>query len=166
MKFKRFALLFLVLGLVFAVGCEKEKGYKKVTRKVTMDGQPLDGAALIFYPEATDGESGGGKTGADGTYQVTSAGSKKGATGLLPGDYKVTVMKYSEIDDPDQKAFDAGEITYDELQERKAAKGAYTKASNAELLTPQKYVSTNDTPLKITVTDDPKQNVFDFDLEK
>ena len=34
MKFKRFALLFLVLGLVFAVGCEKEKGYKKLVETV------------------------------------------------------------------------------------------------------------------------------------
>ena len=166
MKLKGFLVAFLALGIVFAVGCAKEKGYKKVTGKVTMDGQPLEGASLMFWPQATDGESGGGKTGADGTFSVTSSGSQKGDTGLLPGDYKVTIRKYADIDDPDQKAFEAGEITYDELQERKAKKGAYSKASAAELLTPQKFARDDSTPLTVTVSSDSKQNVFDFNLDE
>ena len=166
MKLKSLAVAFLALGLVFALGCTKEKGYKKVTGKVTMGGQALEGASVMFWPSSSELESGGGKTGADGSYSVTSSGSQKGDTGLLPGQYKVTVRKYAEIDDPDQKAFEAGEITYDELQERRAKGGSYKKAAATELLTPQKFAREDSTPLTVTVTDDPKQNVFDFNLDE
>ena len=76
----------------------------------------------------------------------------------------MTIAKYADVVDEDQQAYESGEITYDELQERKAAKGTYVKAEAAELLTPAQYSNTNATPLTVTVTDDPKQNVFDFDL--
>ena len=133
---------------------------------VTMDGQPLEGAMLMFYPQVSDGEGGGGKTDAQGKYEVTSSRAQEGGTGLLPGDYKVTVIKTEEIVDEDQQAFDKGEITYDELQERKAKKGAYAKSERPKQLTPAKFASMTNTPLTITVTNDPAQNVFDFNLDE
>ncbi len=166
MNFKRFAVAFLVLGLVCAVGCSKDKGYKKVTGKVTMGGQPVDAAGIMFWPQAAGGESGGGKTVADGSFTVTSSGAQNGESGLLPGEYKVTVQKYATEEDPDQKAFEAGEITYDELQERKAKKGSYSKSKGPELLTPEKFARQETTTITVTVGSDSKKNVFDINLDE
>lgn len=152
----------LLVGIVCFSGCGADSPHRKVTGKVTMDGAPVDGASLMFYAQDSTGEGGGGKTDASGAYSITAPSATKG--GLLPGTYKVTIAKYSDVVDEDQQAYESGEITYDELQERKSAKGPYAKVKTGELLTPAQYSNTNATPLTVTVTDDPKQNVFDFDL--
>ncbi len=152
----------LLVGLVCFAGCGSDDPHRKVTGKVTMDGAPVDGASLMFYSQDSTGEGGGGKTDASGAYSIVAPSTTKG--GLLPGTYKVTIAKYAEVVDEDQQAYESGEITYDELQERKAAKGPYGKVETGELLTPAQYSNTNATPLTVTVTDDSKQNVFDFDL--
>jgi hypothetical protein len=58
---------------------------------VTLDGVPLDGAAVTFYPEEKAGGTGGSaRTGTDGKFVLV--GPKRQA-GLPPGKYKVTVSK-------------------------------------------------------------------------
>lgn len=156
----------LVLATFCMTGCRKDPGYRKVTGTVTMDGQPLEGAMVMFYSQASDGEGGGGKTDAQGKYEATSSRASEGGTGLLPGEYKVTVIKNEEVIDEDQQAFDKGEITYDELQERRGKKGTYAKSKGGKMLTPQKFASMTNTPLSVTVTTDPTQNVFDFNLDE
>ena len=155
----------LVASLIVLTGCGKDEGYRMTTGKVTMGGQPVAGVMLVFYPSASDGESGSGMTDEQGVYTVTCAGSSKGGTGLKPGEYKVTASKYDEQKDPDDEAYEKGEITYDELQQRKAKKNKIGDSKTAPLITPKQYASTGTTPLTITVTDDPKANVFDFNLE-
>lgn len=162
---KFFVVACLILGLVCCVsGCKKNPGYVKVTGTVTFEGAPLDGASLMFYSQESGGEGGGGKTGADGTYTVTSAGASEGGQGLLPGTYKVTVAKYEDVKSEDDIAFEKGEIDYDELQKRKAAGGAYAKTAAAKPLTPAQYIREDSTPLSITV-EKGGNNVFDFTLE-
>ena len=164
---KLFIVAFLTLGVACFVGCgSKDKDHRKVSGTVTMNGAPLEGATLTFYPQEPSGDSGGGKTGADGTFTITSSRASEGGTGLLPGEYRVTVTKFEELSDPDQEAYDKGEITYEELQERKAKAGAYAKVEVPELLTPPKYQRDDTTPLTATVTDDPKKNVFEFNLDE
>ena len=158
---------FLLVGLCSFTGCGKDKDYRAVTGTVTMGGAPLEGCILTFFPENKEsGEGGSAKTDASGAYSATSTGAENGGTGLKPGVYSVAAMKNEEVKDPDQEAFDKGEITYDELQERKQKKGAYAKSAGGELLTPRKFLDPNLTPLKITVTNDPKANVFDFNLDE
>ncbi len=168
MKVARLLLvLFLVADVCCLVGCGKDKDYRAVTGTITMDGQPIDKCIISFFPQDTaTGEGGGGITDAQGKYEVTSTGATNGGTGLKPGQYKVTIMKNSEIIDEDQEAYEKGEIDYDELQNRKAKKGAYSKSAGGELLTPRKYLDPQLTPLSVTVSNDPTQNVFDFNLDE
>lgn len=157
---------FLALTVCAFVGCGKDSQYKKVTGTVTFNGAPLSDCFLTFFPQSPDGEGGSGKTDANGVYTVTSSSAQNGGTGLIPGEYKVVVMKNEEVIDENQAAFEKGEITYDELQQRKAKAGAYAKSAGGELITPKKFVDPALTPLTITVTTDAKANVFDFNLDE
>ncbi len=154
----------LCLAVVAVTGCGKDAAYKKTTGTVTLEGQPLEGATIMFYPTASDGEAGAGRSDSAGKYEVTSSGASNGGTGLKPGDYKVTIVKYEEVVDEDQAAYDRGEITYDELQNRKSKGGPNKKSKAPKLLSPVEYSNTNATTLTATVTADPKANVFDFAL--
>jgi hypothetical protein len=78
----------LLCGLV---GCGGAAGRVEVTGTVTLDGRPLDGATVTFYPEGqTGGLGGSGRTGPDGRYTLTDA---RGGTGVLPGEYRVVVSR-------------------------------------------------------------------------
>mgnify|MGYP004443190601 CR=1 FL=1 len=167
MKSMKLALAaMLTLAMVCAVGCNKDKAYKKVTGTVTYEGQPLEGALVMFYAQSPECETGAGTTDANGVYTITCGRSTQGGTGLKPGEYKVTVAKYEVIEDPDQVAFDNGEIDYDELQRRKSVDGAYATTTAAKPLTPKKFISVTDTPFTATVTENVKSNVFDFNLDE
>jgi len=70
-----------------AAGCGRsgpELG--SVTGTVTLDGQPLPGAVLVFTPAA--GRVSRARTGPDGTYELRYAGNEPGA---LVGEHKVTI---------------------------------------------------------------------------
>jgi hypothetical protein len=58
---------------------------------VTLDGRPLPGATVWFYPEgSTPGLGGSGRTGLEGKYTLTPA---RGGAGLPPGEYRVVVSR-------------------------------------------------------------------------
>ncbi len=162
----------LLLGAFFAinfcclVGCSNpDKDYRYVTGTVTLDGAPLDKCIVSFIPQdAATGEGGSGLTDEQGKYEVTSTGATNGSTGLKPGLYKVTVLKNKLIEDPDETAYENGEIDYDELQRRKSMKTG--RSVGGELITPRKFIDPQLTPLSVTVSDDASQNVFDFNLDE
>lgn len=162
MKMKMFALLAIAASAVLVSGCAKDTGHRKTTGVVTVDGAPIEGATIVFIPNVQGGESGSAITDAQGAYSAVSGSVGEG---LLPGEYKVTISKRETVVDPDQAAFEAGEITYDELQERNRAKGLSGTGSVGESLVPEVYSSAAATPLTITVTDDASKNKFDFDLK-
>ena len=153
----------IALNLCYWTGCNRDRAYSKVTGVVSMNGEPLEECVLTFFPQFPDGEGGSGMTDAGGAYVVTSQNAFKHGTGLIPGKYKVTAIKNSEFVDEDQEAYERGEITYDELQDRKA--GTYDTVVDFETLTPKQYLDPKTTPIEITVSKDPKQNVFNFTLD-
>lgn len=61
-----------------------------VSGTVTLDGQPLEGAAIVFSPkaQAADAGSSSGKTGPDGKYALEFGSSRKGA---YLGDHSVII---------------------------------------------------------------------------
>ena len=63
---------------------------------VTLDGNPVEGAIVLFMPEGGAGRQASGQTGADGGFQLTTFTTNDGA---LRGKYKV-VVQYTEAVEP------------------------------------------------------------------
>jgi hypothetical protein len=78
-------LLLLTIVLILP-GCGKRE-VVPLTGKVTLDGQPLPTAMVVFHSEA-DGSAGYASTQSDGSY-VAKTGSQEG---LKPGKYRITVV--------------------------------------------------------------------------
>ncbi|MEN6496823.1 MAG: hypothetical protein ABFD16_21235 [Thermoguttaceae bacterium] len=90
------AIAWLLAALcITPLGCGK--GYEggklaPVSGVVTLDGQPAAGIMVLFSPTAeTGGQGGMGTTDASGKYELKTRGE---FTGVVPGQYKVTCVKY------------------------------------------------------------------------
>lgn len=136
-----------------------------VTGTVTYKGQPLGEATVSFQPVSSEGEPASGLTDASGNFTLTSAGANDGGRGALPGDYVVSVKKYEAAPpDPDEAAYNKGEIDYNELQSRISAKGPQgQKVTASKSLLPTKYESPSSSGLTATVKAG-KNEPFKFDL--
>ncbi|MBR4976064.1 MAG: hypothetical protein IKY61_03340 [Thermoguttaceae bacterium] len=162
MKMKTLMLLAFAASAILVSGCGKDLGYRKTTGVVTLDGAPLSGAIVTFVAQGQGAESGAATTNEKGEY---SANSGSVGEGLKPGEYKVTISKRETVVDEDLERLKAGEITDDEYQEIKAKRGMKENSGSVGAnLVPEEYSSAATTTLSATVTDNPKQNVFNFDL--
>lgn len=86
----RTAAGFVLIGLL-AAGCGGSSAETPVSGTVTLDGDPLAGAAVVFRPTGgTPGNGGTGVTGPDGKYTLVGP---QGQKGLPNGSYKVTVSR-------------------------------------------------------------------------
>jgi len=94
-----FAGAFLLLTCLTGIsGCGSSDGRLAISGRVTVDGEPLDGAAINFQPApGTSGHSSGGPVKA-GVFRVSSE------KGLMPGTYRVTIIAMKKtgrmIEDP------------------------------------------------------------------
>jgi hypothetical protein len=160
-----FVILLLGLFVTVLAGCgSPDSKYTKVEGTITYNGQPIEGATVTFAAADSTGESAAGITDADGKYTVTSSQALRGGAGVLPGEYVVLVSKRSAPPpDPNQAAFDRGDITYDELQKRKAMKGPYASGARPKDELPAKYAQQNQTDLKAAVAKG-KTSVHNFEL--
>lgn len=93
----------LVIGL--AVGCGESEppppmpsSLVMVTGKVTLDGQPLEGAMLIFFPQSTGGVMGYGVTDSTGNYAMETRGADGPVPGIGSGSYRVMVSRFLKPD--------------------------------------------------------------------
>lgn len=79
------------------VGCGRRGPVVEMVEGIVLlDGQPVEGATVLFSPEA--GGSGGGlpaagRTGPDGGFRLNAAAGAKFGAGTKIGDYVVTVVK-------------------------------------------------------------------------
>jgi hypothetical protein len=88
----------LAVGLTGLAGCGGD-GLKRVTvqGKVTAAGAPVASATVSFVPEnGTKGEGGIATSNADGAFSLT--GSREGASGIVPGKYRVRVNRMMDKD--------------------------------------------------------------------
>jgi len=62
-----------------------------VTGIVTLDGEPLDQATVVFHPPEGN-QSASGRTDAQGKFTITT-GSSEAGTGAQPGHYQISITK-------------------------------------------------------------------------
>lgn len=79
----------ILIGVAILSGCSRSQGPVPVTGTVTMDGAPLEAAAVRFHPQpGGKGNGGSALTDAAGRFAVISP---QGRNGIFPGDYSITV---------------------------------------------------------------------------
>jgi hypothetical protein len=88
-----FRCLLLMIVMLPLAGCSSGTGVKKVTGTVTLDGNPLAGAEVQFWPK-DDILLGSylSRTGADGHFELFQ--DPRPGVGVKPGRYVVLVVKY------------------------------------------------------------------------
>jgi hypothetical protein len=82
-------------------GCSKHDGLERapINGLITISGQPLANATIVFVPVSASGTQGLGALGAsdaEGKFQVTS--SRQDDPGIPPGEYSVVVNRLAEPD--------------------------------------------------------------------
>ncbi len=131
--FPLLATPFLILA---AAGCGDGLRRVAIEGKLTAKGQPLPGASVQFIPMGTTkGEGGMGRSDQDGKF--TLIGSRGGAAGVVPGEYKVRVSRLVARDGTPLPA-DAKQADHPGARES----------------VPAPYSALGATPLKVTVPDE------------
>lgn len=119
--------LWLLLCLVVLAGCGGDGGFAPVTGRVLLNGKPVEGAAVLFEPEA-GGVPATGVTNANGEFSLSTTGHGVGAA---IGKHGVSVSK-QVVAQPNRKV-EEGEIVPMKYE------------------TPEKYASTRTSGFSIDV---------------
>ena len=151
----------MLMGLLaFTVGCSGSMGPPPVpvSGKVTLGGSPVEGATVTFL-STTGGRSASGKTGSDGSFQLSTINTNDGAR---PGEYTVTIAKIESKLKGSETDVEKGEYGDDYgAQMAAAASGDMSKVQKNEL--PDKYSKPGESGLNRTVVKG-EANEFIFDL--
>lgn len=126
---------FLLGGFLFLTVCGCGDGLRRVPvqGKITARGKALDNASIQFLPMGgTKGEGGLGRSDVEGNYSLI--GSRDGARGVVPGQYRVRVSRLVEENGTPLPP-DARDADY----------------PNSRESIPGAYVSIDGSPLMITV---------------
>lgn len=121
-------------GLCVFVGCGEEKGPKTVPAEgtITLDGKPLEGAAIAFV--TISGESAQAISDAEGKFSLNAFEYK---TGAQPGTYMTVITKTVEILDTGPKPPANSEAAKHAAEE--AAEGGGGAQMGVKNVLPQKY---------------------------
>ncbi len=126
MKFRIMPYCALISCAAFLVGCGADNGLAPVRGRVLLDGQPLEGAAVMFHPVG-GGVPSTGVTGSNGEFEMATAQAK----GASLGKNDVSVVK--QVNAASNRKTEESEIV------------------PMKLLTPAKYASPQTSGLSIDV---------------
>jgi len=126
-------------------GCTNPNKLVPVEGKVTLNGEPVAGAAVQFVPEA-GGNPAYAETAADGTYKITTRDPGDGAA---PGRYSVIIL----WEPPPPPLFRTGEggLSRQQMQEAIEKHQEALKRAGKGYSIPVLYSNLSSTPLKVTV---------------
>lgn len=150
------ASLFALSAVAWLAGCSYEDEWTKslpatveATGYLTLDGEPVDGASIVFAP--ADGKTHAAKALSDssGYFSLDAFPSKEGA---VPGDYKILVTKTVETKGgtppPNSPAAKLSETA---MEEGKAHAQEDTEEVHWINVLPTKYNNPNTSGLKATI---------------
>jgi len=145
-----------LLALAALVGCGGKKGdFATVSGVVTYNGDPVEGAKVIFHStvevEGKPGGSYGALTDSQGKYVIAAVGKDPG---IPPGLYKVTITKYEGKGVAPGEGMDAGQT--DAMASDTGV--AVTKGMVKNHL-PDQYATVQNTKLSTTVEVGKNENV-------
>jgi len=143
--------LLLLAGSLAWMGCAPAglEGTIAASGTVTHNGQPVEGATVVFSPEG-EGRAASGLTDASGRFQLQTLNPDDG---VLPGKYQVAISK-TQVE---------GGMSEEESQAYTAEHGKSPEVTVKDLL-PEKYKSPATSGLAAEVTASDK-NEFTFDLK-
>lgn len=152
--------LCVLIALVGCGGSDFPKTFK-VTGTVTLGGKPVDGAMVTFVPSSGQ-KVAIGSTNADGQFKLSTFNPSDGAQ---PGEYKVTVTKFSVPPTGSPPPLEPGVLADGNITESYAPPKANERAeaSKDKNLLPEKYASDATSGLIATVAENNGNN-FDFEL--
>jgi hypothetical protein len=147
---------------LFLTGCSAPH-LQKAGGKVLVDGVPVKGGTIMFYP-TTKGRPATGSIAGDGSFTLSFA---QPDDGLPPGDYKVVIVadiwKVSKVKSKAQLDDEA-------LMKKAGIEGEPSLYAGGELVhvVPTAYNTIESTPLTQTVarSSDPQHYVFDIPSKK
>lgn len=146
-----------MIGVALLTGCGPGRPtVETVEGVVTLDGQPLEGATVLFSP-ASGGLPAAGRTESGGAFRLmTTAPGLKPTAGVAAGEYVVMVTKV--------EAPPVVEVPTDDPNYGKAPMPTgQEKQSKIKYIVPQAY-GTKTSPLKATV-EKGKKNTFTFQID-
>lgn len=154
----KWALVVCLFSLAGLVGCGSgsEIDTVPVTGKVTLDGDPVEGATVTFVPDIPKGHTAVGRTNRGGAYTLMTMEPGDGA---LPGSYRITVRKTSdsvaattEYANPEE-----AQAAYREQMEAAGGAGGVPNMSRRSEIThelPARYADPGESGLAAKVTAD------------
>jgi len=147
-------LSLIIVFLLVTLGCGSK--LCMIVGQVTLDGQPLENATVLFTPTEEDqGESASGFTGENGRYTIHTATGKPGH-GTTKGTYIVTFKKLEAQWD--------GRSYHPPTWGPDGPSNERAKVMRSVETLPPLYTDRDKSPFVVTVK--PKEkNVFDFKLE-
>jgi len=109
------------------------KGQVRITGIVTLEKKPLTGAEVTFNPSTKDGKTAFAKTDKRGHFTASA----------MPGEYRVTITLFAYEEKP---------MDPDEAKKYTSREGKAPPTPKARNIVPEKYASSQGTPLAVTVT--------------
>jgi len=157
----RMLVVLLMSGFVLSSGCgggtdttetEYVKNLVSVSGNVTLEGNPVPQAKVLFLPDISQesGRMAEGYTDGQGRYQLNTpvpSLNRDRTAGVLPGEYRVVISK---ITMPDGSPIPQGTTEADAM------------AEGAQESIPARYSDPNNTELKVTIA--AAQQDLDFEL--
>jgi hypothetical protein len=149
------AIANVTVGLLAFTGCSD--GLVDLTARVTLDGKPLEGASVALYGTGEiRNRPAAGTTNADGIVTFTTF---QPDDGVLPGDYKVVVIKSPKSVEEEMATYDRSNP---EDVKRMLARETGGNVSFTPSVLPRSYLNPETSPLVCKVP--PDEDVVEFAL--
>lgn len=143
----------VAVAMVALAGCDQTQGLSGLVPAegtVTFQGAPVEGATVTFAPQGNAMRAAAGMTDAQGKFVLKTIGEQDG---VMPGDYMVTVTKFSS---------ESQSLSQEEMEKYIAEHGAPPTVEQTNAL-PEKYERTGTSGLTATVAEG-QSNQFEFAL--